>query len=124
MAEFTRTIAVAVDGSENALKSLDYLSLLYGPEHKVVVTLIYVLPALPTILVADPNRQTRSKVLNIEKKGIRFAEDILVSAPPKPLTKARKKKKKGIPGKERAEEGIKFRRLRQEREILEDEEEY
>ncbi len=80
MAEFKRTIAVAVDGSENALKSLDYLSLLYGPEHKVEVTLLYVLPVLPMILVADPNRQTRSKVLNIEKKGIRFAEDILAEA--------------------------------------------
>ena len=80
MVGLTKTFVVAVDGSELALKSLDYLNLLYGPKRNLEVALLYVLPTLPAILVADPNRQTRSKVLNIEKKSIQIAEDILAEA--------------------------------------------
>ncbi len=47
-----------------------------------------------------------------EKPRLRFAEDILVSAPAKPEAKAKKRKKKDIRGKESAEDGIKLKKLR------------
>ncbi len=80
MAELTKMIVVAVDGSENALKSLDYLSLLYSPKHNLEVVLFYVLPTLPQILVADEDRKTKLKLLDIEKKSIQMAERILAEA--------------------------------------------
>lgn len=80
MAELSKMIVVAVDGSENALKSLDYLSLIYGPKHNTEVVLLHVLPTLPQILVADDDRQSKLRLLAVEKKSILMAEEILAEA--------------------------------------------
>jgi len=56
-----------------------------------------------------------------EKAQIRFAEDILVAKPPKPETKARKRKKKDTQGRS-AEDGIRLKKRRREPEISPDEE--
>jgi len=77
--DLAKLIVVAVDGSENALKSLDYLSLIYGPKHSLEVLLVYILPTLPQILIAD-DRETKVKLLNIEKKSIQMAAQILADA--------------------------------------------
>ncbi len=79
MAELTKMIVVAVDGSEDALKSLDYLSLMYGPKHNLEVALLYILPTLPQILITD-DRETKLKLLSIEKKSVQMAERILAEA--------------------------------------------
>jgi len=47
-----------------------------------------------------------------EKAKIRFAEEIMIPQPVKPGAKSKKKKKKGAPGKESAEDGIKIKKLR------------
>jgi len=60
----------------------------------------------------------------VEKPEIRFAEDILVSAPPKPESKTKKKKKKGTQAKERGEDGIRLKRVRREEVPLGEEDEY
>jgi nucleotide-binding universal stress UspA family protein len=80
MADLAKMIVVAVDGSENALKSLDYLSLIYGPKHNTEVVLLHVLPTLPQILVADDDRQSKLRLLAVEKKSILMAEEILAEA--------------------------------------------
>ncbi len=80
MAGLRKMIVVAVDGSENALNSLDYLSLLYGPKYNMEVVLLHVLPTLPQILVADGDRQSKMRLLNVEKKSIHMAEEILSEA--------------------------------------------
>jgi len=36
--DIQKMIVVPVDGSENALKSLDYINLLFGPEHNIKTT--------------------------------------------------------------------------------------
>jgi nucleotide-binding universal stress UspA family protein len=75
-----------VDGSENALKSLDYLNLMYGTEHNLEVNLFYVLPSLPSMLSEDPvmdledAARLKAKVKAIKAKNIRMAERILVEA--------------------------------------------
>ncbi len=48
---------------------------------------------------------------------IRFAEDIFVAGPAKPEAKSRRRKKKGAQGKERAEDGIRLKRVRRAPEI-------
>ena len=56
-----------------------------------------------------------------ERQELRFAEDILVSAPPKPEAKSKKKKKKGAQGKGKDEDGIRLRKVRRQEVSLEDE---
>jgi nucleotide-binding universal stress UspA family protein len=82
VAELTKMIAIAVDGSENALRSLDYLNLMYGPEHNLEVNLFHVLPSLPLTLTEDPtmDRETAEKLKAVKAKNVRMAERILLEA--------------------------------------------
>ena len=80
MADLSKMIVVAVDGSENALKSLDYLCLIYGTKPNLEIVLLHVLPTLPPILVADDDRQSKLRLLAVEKKSIQMAERILSEA--------------------------------------------
>ena len=57
-----------------------------------------------------------------EKPQLRFAEEILVTAPSKPGAKLKKKKKKSTRGKESGEENIRTTKLRRDTEITDDEE--
>ncbi len=75
-----KMIVVAVDGSEDSLEALDYLRLIYGAKPSLEIVLLHVLPTLPQILVADANRQTELRLLNVEKKSIQMAEEILKEA--------------------------------------------
>ncbi len=59
----------------------------------------------------------------VRKPRLRFAEDILVPVPTKPETKLRKGKKKSTKDKGRAEDGIRLKKQRREREIPTDEDE-
>jgi len=59
-----------------------------------------------------PQRVPFEPQVTVGKPRLRFAEDILVSAPAKPEAKAKKRKKKDIRGKESAEDGIKLKKLR------------
>ncbi len=60
------------------------------------------------------------------KPGLRFAEDILTSGPPKPVAKTakKKKKKKGGYDRESTEDGIKLKKSRRGFEFTEDDELY
>jgi hypothetical protein len=80
--EITKMIVLPVDGSKNALHSLDYIKLLYGSDLRINVSLLYILPALPPILVEESrkNRQTAAQLKKIEKKNIELAERILYEA--------------------------------------------
>jgi len=60
----------------------------------------------------------------LEKPQIRFAEDVLISGPTKPVAKSRMKKKKGAPERG-ADDGVRLRKRRQKSEIFDEgEEEY
>jgi hypothetical protein len=82
MADLTKMIALAVDGSENALRSFDYLDLMYGPHHNIEVNIFYVLPSLHLTLTEDPtmDHETSEKLKAVKAKNIRMAERILVQA--------------------------------------------
>ena len=79
-ADLGKMIVVGLDGSEDALKALDYLGLIYGAKSSLEIVLLHVLPTLPTILVADDHRQSKSRLLAVEKKSIKMAERILSEA--------------------------------------------
>jgi nucleotide-binding universal stress UspA family protein len=74
-----KMIVVPVDGSENALKPLDYLDFVFGPKLNLKVTVFYVLPRLPPILVEEShkNRETRKKLAALESRNTEMAEQLL-----------------------------------------------
>jgi len=78
------------------------------------------LPALETTFI--PQGVPFEPQVTVEKPKLRFAEDILVSGPAKPEAKSKKRKKKGIQGRESAEDGIKLRKLGRGPEVSIDEE--
>lgn len=80
MTHLTKLIVAGIDGSEDALNALDYLGLIYGAKHNLEVEVLYVLPALPQILVADRDRTTKMRLLDVEKKSIQLAGRILAEA--------------------------------------------
>jgi nucleotide-binding universal stress UspA family protein len=82
MTDLTKMLVIPVDGSENALRSLDYLHLIYGSDHNLEIALKYVLPSLPPVLADNRSldRQTATKLKIIENKSIRLAEKILTQA--------------------------------------------
>jgi transcription termination/antitermination protein NusA len=80
-------------------------------------------PLLDVDTTFIPPRVPSEPKVTVGKPKIRFAEDILISTPPKPGAKPKKKKKKGAQGKEGAEDGIRLKRTRRVPEIVDDDEE-
>ncbi len=80
------------------------------------------LPALDTILI--PPRASFKPQETVDKPEIRFAEDIVVSGPPKPQAKLKKKRKKGAAERKSTEDGTKPKKRRLEPEVSIEDEEY
>ena len=78
--DLTRKVVAAVDGSEDALEALLYLGLMYRPRLNLEIQLLYILPSLPPILVADQDRQSKLRLLDIERKNVQMAERIMTEA--------------------------------------------
>ncbi|MGD8342040.1 MAG: universal stress protein [Desulfobacterales bacterium] len=77
-----KMIVVPIDGSENALTSLDYINRIFGPKHNLRISLLYILPKLPSILVEEirKSKPDINKVQDIEKRNSQMAERILADA--------------------------------------------
>jgi nucleotide-binding universal stress UspA family protein len=77
-----KKIVVPIDGSENGIKSLDYLRLMFGADHHMGVTLLYILPTLPPILTDEKKKDKAiaQKLKVVEEKNVKMAEDILLKA--------------------------------------------
>jgi nucleotide-binding universal stress UspA family protein len=74
-----KMIVIPVDGSENALKPLNYLNLVFGSKHNLTITLLYVLPRLPPILVEESSKskETLQQLKNLEARNLEMAERLL-----------------------------------------------
>ncbi len=79
MENLTKNILIPLDGSKNALKSLDYLDLMFGPKHNLDVTLLYIWPLLPPVLTDEKTMDKESwvKLTAVEKKNVLMGERIL-----------------------------------------------
>lgn len=80
--EITKMIVVGVDGSRRSLSSLDYLKRFFGTDHGLKVTLFYVQPSLPPVLVEESrkNPKVARQVKALEEKNAAVAEEILQNA--------------------------------------------
>jgi len=79
MENLAKNILIPLDGSKNALKSLDYLDLMFGPKHNLYVTLLYIWPLLPPVLTDEKtmDKEIWVKLTTVEKKNVLMAERIL-----------------------------------------------
>jgi nucleotide-binding universal stress UspA family protein len=77
-----KMIVVPIDGSENALMSLDYINRIFGPKHNLRLSLVYLLPKLPSVIVEESSksRETVDQLRGIEKRSSQMAERILTDA--------------------------------------------
>jgi nucleotide-binding universal stress UspA family protein len=77
-----KRIVVPIDGSENALKSLDYINCIFGPKHSLSLSLVYLVPKLPLILLEESRKsqETLGQLREIEKRNSQMAERILADA--------------------------------------------
>lgn len=77
-----KLLIVPIDGSEDALRSLDYISLSFGAAHHLKVILLYILPTLPPMLTDEgkKNRATALKLKEFEDKNVQMAKRILFQA--------------------------------------------
>jgi nucleotide-binding universal stress UspA family protein len=77
-----KMIVVPIDGSENALMSLDYINRIFGPKHNLRLSLVYLLPKLPSVIVEESSksRETKDQLRGIEKRSSQMAERILTDA--------------------------------------------
>ncbi|MFP4194243.1 MAG: universal stress protein [Desulfosalsimonas sp.] len=75
-----RNVVVAVDGSENSMRSLDYISMMFG-ESDLEIDLLYIMPALPP-LFDDPEvrREAKKQLEAIETRNREKGEAILSEA--------------------------------------------
>ena len=77
-----KMIVVPVDGSEIALKPLDYINLVFGPQHDLKTILFYVLPNLPPFLLEESrkDRKMMKKIQDIESRNTELAQRLLKTA--------------------------------------------
>ena len=82
MEELKKSIVIPIDGSKNSLRSLDYLNLMFGPDHKMHVHLLYVMPSLPPLLTDNKtmDRKIRSALASVKRKNKEIAERVLAEA--------------------------------------------
>jgi len=79
VADLQKMVVVPLDGSENSMKSLDYLHVIYGGDHNIEVILKHVLPSLPPVFLQDGvvPKQAALKLKALKNKSIRLAERLL-----------------------------------------------
>jgi nucleotide-binding universal stress UspA family protein len=78
----SKSIVISLDGSQNSWRSLDYISLIYGPTHDLDLTLLHILPSLPPVFADDKiiDWQIRQKRMAVSEKNRLLAERILAEA--------------------------------------------
>ena len=82
MEELTKKIVIPLDGSQNALKSLDYVEQMFGHEHHLNVSLINIMPSSASILMDEKtiDKATYAQMASGDKKRVNKAERLLRDA--------------------------------------------
>ncbi|MFW6334338.1 MAG: universal stress protein, partial [Desulfosalsimonas sp.] len=73
-------LVVAVDGSDNSLKAIDYIGMLFE-NARPMVNLLYIMPALPPLFdEPEVRRQAKKQMEAIEQKNRELGEQVLEEA--------------------------------------------
>jgi len=81
MASVKKKLIIPVDGSKNAMKSFDYLDLIFSMDHDLDVDLVYITPSLTTAFSDEPlDKETYATLSTAEKKIVNKGERLLQEA--------------------------------------------
>jgi len=77
--DITKSVVVPLDGSPIALKALNYLLLVFGAQHNLIVNLFHVVPVPPPILVEESKKDpdTARQVRELESRSKKMAAKTL-----------------------------------------------
>lgn len=80
--DVSKMIVLPQDGSEFAKKSMNYLNLMFGPEHNIAPNLLYILPSLPQSLIeaASKRSETAGHLKKMKQRNEALANEILGGA--------------------------------------------
>lgn len=80
--DVSKMIVLPQDGSAFAIKSIDYLNLMFGPLHNLNPVLMYILPSLPLALVEEGSkkRETAGYLKQIKQRNEALGSKILWEA--------------------------------------------
>ncbi len=78
----SKMLVLPQDGSEFAMKSIDYLNLMFGPKHNMDVVLFYILPSLPPAMLhaGQSNDETAGHLKTVSQRNEALADEILGAA--------------------------------------------
>ena len=77
-----KSIAVAVDGSSNSQRALDYIRIMFGPQLDLQLAIVYVMPSLPQLLVdaCDKDPSLENKLNSVRSANRQVGDRILTEA--------------------------------------------
>jgi nucleotide-binding universal stress UspA family protein len=77
-----KIIVIPVDGSKNALQTIDYLSLIFAATPRPSIVLLHILPALPSVLTDEKEKDSKilSRIRELEAKSLQMADRIFEEA--------------------------------------------
>ena len=80
--KISKMIVLPQDGSEFAIKSIDYLNFMFGPKYDINPVLIYILPSLPPVMIETclKSRETAGQLKKMKQRNEALADEILCSA--------------------------------------------
>jgi len=80
--DISKMIVMPQDGSAFALKSVDYLNMMFGPAHNLNPTLLYILPSVPPALLeaGRKKREAAGYLKKIRQRNQAMADNILSGA--------------------------------------------
>jgi nucleotide-binding universal stress UspA family protein len=104
METLQKNITIPVDGSDNSMKSFDYITELFDPDHNLQINIIHVMTSLPSLLTDEKNvdKDVLASITRAESRGLAKAKRVLENA------------KKMLVGKGFREEKIKMINRKQE----------
>ncbi|RJP85067.1 MAG: universal stress protein [Desulfobacteraceae bacterium] len=78
----TKMLVLPQDGSSFAMRSLDYIHLVFGPSHNLTPVLMHILPSMPQALVDEGlrSKEINRQLQQIEKRNEKNAGHVLQKA--------------------------------------------
>jgi nucleotide-binding universal stress UspA family protein len=79
MENLKKHITISVDGSDNSMKSIDYISNLFDPDHNLEIDIIHVLSALPSLITDEKNidKDVLASIARAESRHLARAKRVL-----------------------------------------------
>ena len=77
-----KNITIPVDGTDNSMKSIDYISMMFDPDHNLEINVLYVMSSLPSLMADEKNtdKDVLSSISRAEARHLARAKRVLEKA--------------------------------------------